>query len=311
MFYHPRSSKEDEKAMSLPRSGKRGSILTLVLLISIFVWILNSLSKGGLGTQYGGSLGWICLAVFIAAILLYPLPIMWMKRRAVAAATGGDYDEALRISRRWLRSETYGPKFQGWIMLEAGRYSEAVELLKDSVFDENGRPLVKSEYLYYYAIALMSEEKYSKAEPLLEAAVLASQKTTDYLAFSLAECLLSQHKDAKRALDLVERIRINLGRKPHSGQHRLRLAQCNAISAWALAACGRREETKTRLQEALAESDSFSKDDLAGLLNSKGSALRALGDSEGSRVAFQQALAVFPHGSTAMFARRELSRLRD
>jgi tetratricopeptide (TPR) repeat protein len=135
-------------------------------------------------------------------------------------------------------------------MLVAGRYSEALELLKDSAFDEKGSPLLKSRYLYYYAIALISEEKYSKAESLLEAAVVASQKKEDYLSFSLAECLLSQKKESNRALDLVEQVRINLNRKSHSKQHRLRLAQCNAISAWALAACGRREEAETRLQEA-------------------------------------------------------------
>ena len=140
--------------MSLTRSGKRGNILSLVLVLSFSVWILNSLSKDWFGT-HGGSLGWKFLAVFIAAILLYPLPIMRMKRKAVASATLGDYDEALRISRKWLRTETYGRKFQGWIMLVAGRYSEALELLKDSAFDEKGHPLLKSQYLYYYAIALM------------------------------------------------------------------------------------------------------------------------------------------------------------
>lgn len=126
--------------------------------------------------------------------------------------------------------------------------------------------------------------------------ITSSQKTEVYLRFSLAECLLSQNKEADRALDLVEQVRANVNRSSHSKQDRLCLAQCNAIDAWALAACGRREEAETRLQEAFAESDSFSKDDLAGLLNSKGSALQALGDTERSRAAFQQALAVFPTG---------------
>lgn len=112
-------------------------------------------------------------------------------------------------------------------------------------------------------------------------------------------------------MDLVEQVRVNLNSKSHSKQDRLRLARCNAISAWALAACGRREEAETRLQEAFVESNSFSKDDLAGLLNSKGSALQALGDSERSRAAFQQALAVFPYGSITIFARRELAKLSE
>jgi tetratricopeptide (TPR) repeat protein len=297
--------------MALTQSGKRGNIWSFLLVLLVAAWILNSLSKGWFSAHFRGSLGWICLAVLIAGILLYPLPIMWMKRKAISSTTLGDYDEALRISRKWLRAETYGPKFQGWIMLAAGRYSEAVELLKDSAFDEKGHPLLKSQYFYYYAIALMCEEKYSEAQPLFEAAVAASQKTEVYLRFSLAECLLSQHNEANRALALVEQVRTNLNRGPHSKQDRLRLAQCNAIGAWALAACGRREEAETRLQEAFVESASFSKDDLAGLLNLKGSALRALGDSDRSRTAFQQALEVFPHGSIAVFARRELAQLGE
>lgn len=302
-------------ARKLTKAGRWGSTVASLLLLSYIAWILNSLSKGWLGAHHSGSLRWLFLIAPIAAILLYPLPIMWMKRKAIAAAGLGDYDEALRISRRWLRTETYGRKFQGWIMLAAGRYSDALELLKDSAFDEMGHPLLKSQYLYYYATALMSQEKYSEAQPLLEAAVLASQKKGDYLRFSLAECLLSQNKEASRALDLVEQVRVNLSGKSHSNSHsnphRLRLAQCNAIGAWALAACGRQEEAETRLQEAFAESDSFSKEEIAGLLNSKGSSLQALGDSERSSAAFQQTLAVFPHGSIAMFARRELAKLSE
>src|ERR1700733_5571005 len=124
--------------MALTESGKQGNIWSFLLMLSVAVWILNSLSKGWFGTQHRGSLGWILLAVFIVGILLYPLPLMWMKRKAVASATLGDYDEALRISRRWLREKTYGRSFQGWIMLVAGRYSQALELLKDSAFDEKG-----------------------------------------------------------------------------------------------------------------------------------------------------------------------------
>lgn len=150
------------------------------------------------------------MAAFIGAILLSPLPIMRMKHKAIGSATLGDYDEALRISRKWLRGETYGPKFQGWIMLMAGRYSEALELLKYAAFDEKGHPLPKSLYLYYYAIALMGEERYSEAQTLLEAAVIVPQNNEDGLRFILAECLLSQHEKPDRALDLVEEVRAKL-----------------------------------------------------------------------------------------------------
>ena len=282
----------------------------LALVLAFLVWILNSLSKDWFGAQHGGSLGWIVLAAVIVAMLLYPLPLIRMKREAVASATQGDYDEALRISRKWLRTGTYGRKFQGWIMLVAGRYGEAAELLKDSAFDEADRPRLKSEYFYYYAIALMEEKKYSEAQRLLEAAVLAS-KNGDYLRFSLAECLLSQNKQAERALELVEQVRGDLNRVPLPKQDRLRLARCDVIGAWALAACGRREEALAKIDEAFAHSGSFGKDDLASLLNSKGVALEALGDGGGARASFQQSLAVFPYGSVAMSAREGLAKLGE
>jgi tetratricopeptide (TPR) repeat protein len=236
---------------------------------------------------------------------------MWMKRKAVASATRGDYDEALRISRRSLQTETYGRKFQGWIMLVAGRQSEALELLKDSAFNETGHPVLKSEYFYYYVMALMEEKKYSQAQPLLEAAVLASQKNSVYLRFSLAECLLFQNKQTERALELVEQVRGDLNRVPLARQDRLRLAQCDVIGAWALAASGRREEALTRLDEAFVQSDSFGKDDFAQLLNSKGVAFEALGDNGRARAAFQQSLAVFPYGSIGMSAREGLAKLGE
>jgi len=283
----------------------------LALVLAFLVWILNSFSKGWFGSHHGGPLGWIVLAAVVVAILLYPLPLMWMKRKAVALATRGDYDEALRISRKWLQTETYGRKFEGWIMLVAGRHSEALELLKDSVFDETGHPYLKSEYFYYYVIALMEEKKYSQAQPLLEAAVLESQKNSVYLRFSLAECLLFQNKQAERALELVEQVRGDLNRVPPPKRDRLRLAQCGVIGAWALAASGRRQEALTRLDGAFSQSDSFAKDDFAQLLNSKGVVFEALGDNGKARASFQQSLAVFPYGSIAMSAREGLAKLGE
>jgi tetratricopeptide (TPR) repeat protein len=306
----PRWSRKAKSLMSRPQFGKPRTILPFVLVLSFLVWFLNSVSNGWFGLQHG-RFGWIFLGLFVAGIMLYPLPLMRMKRKAIAAVTQGDYDQALEISRRWLRSETYGNKFQGWIMLAAGRYSEAVELLKDGAFDETGRPLLNSEYFYYYAVALMSEEKYSKARHLLEEAVASCHDDGYYLRLSLAECLLSQNKEPERALGLIMEVRTSLNKKSHTKSKRLISAQCSAIGAWALAACGRREDAKKTLQDAFAESDSFSKDDLAGLLNSKGWACQALGDNERSRAAFQEALATFPHGSIAVLARRELARLGE
>jgi len=194
-------------------------------------------------------------------------------------------------------------------MSQAGRYGEALELLKDSAFDLKGRPLLKSLHLYFYAITLMNESRYSDAQELLEAAVLVPQKTQEYFRFSLAECLLSQNKEAPRACGLVEQVVADLKKKTQSQQNRMFLAQCMAVHAWALASCERGEEAEARLEDAFAGSDSLAKDDLAGLLHLKGATRLALGDSELARAAFEQALALFPYGTIAIQARREIAKL--
>jgi tetratricopeptide (TPR) repeat protein len=293
----------------LSRSGKLGSILSSVLLLSFSLWIMNSLFKDWFGAQHGGSLLWRFGIVFVAAILLYPLPIMRMKRKAVRLASLGDYEGAMRISKRWLRSKVYGRPFQGWIALQAGRFDEAMELMKDSAFDAKGRPVLKGQHLYFYVIALMSDEKYSEAQGLLEAALLAPHKVEPYLRFSLAECLLSQKKEAPRARDLVEKVIATLKGRAQSAQSSTFLAQCLALHAWALACCGDRKDAEAGLDDAFAVSNSLGSDDLAGLLHLKGATWRALGDSEKARAAFQQALEVFPHGGIALQARRELTKL--
>ena len=56
----------------LSRSGKWGNIFSVVLLLSFSVWIMNSLLKDWFDAQHSGSLRWLFLIAFIAAILLTP-----------------------------------------------------------------------------------------------------------------------------------------------------------------------------------------------------------------------------------------------
>lgn len=293
----------------LARSGNWGRVAASVLSLSFTAWVMSLLLKDWFGAQHGETLRWLCLIGFIAAVLLYPLPIMRLKRKAVRLASQGNYDEALRISRIWLRMKPYGKPFRGWIMLQAGRYSEALELLKQEVFDSKNKSSLKSTYFYYYSIALMCEGKYAEAQGLLETAALVPQRIQDNFRFSLAECLLSQGIEAPRACELVEQVIADMKGKPQSQNIRTFLAQCLLVHAWGLASCGRREDAQVRIVEAFEESDSFGKDDLAGLLLLKGSAAKALGDSALARVAVKQALTIFPYGTTAAEARRKLANL--
>lgn len=196
-------------------------------------------------------------------------------------------------------------------MLQAGRYSEALKLLRDSAFDQEGRPQLKSLHLYFYAIALMGMENYSEAQPLLEAAILVPQKIGEYFQFTLAECLLSQNIEVDRACELVEQLIAKLKRKAPSASDRLFQAQCTALHGWALASSNHKDEAKATLREVFAMSDSLGNDDLAGLRNLEGLAWMQLGDREMARTAFEQASGLFPHGGIEVVARRSLARLSE
>ncbi len=295
----------------LRRSGKVGTLVGLFFGLSFTALVSHALLSDWFKHANGNFLHWLFWVGPVAVILLYPLPIMRMKRRAMNLATQGDYEGALRISKLWLRSKVYGRPFRGWIMLQAGRYTEALDLLREGAFDDKGRPLLTSAnfYLYFYVLTLMGLERYVEAQELLEAATRVGQKR-GYYKFSLAECLLSQGKDPDRARELIEQVISNL-KKPSASKEPVSMAHCVALRAWALASDGHSREAESILEEAFSESATFGKDDLAGLIELKGCTCLALGDKQKAREAFQQALALFPYGSIAKFAQKKLSELDE
>jgi tetratricopeptide (TPR) repeat protein len=290
----------------LSRLGKWGTLLGIMLGLPFSIFVSNALLNDWFNGGHSGLLRWLFWIAPVALILLYPLPIMWMKRRAVASVNRGDYERALKISRIWLRSKVYGPPFQGWIMLQAGRYTEARALLKGGAFDEKGLPLLTSHNFYFYVLTSMNQENYTEAQELLEAANRVPQKG-DHFQFALAECLLSSNKDPERARELIDQVISNLKKKYKPVRDRMHMAQCTALHAWALAACGQFEQAESGLREAFADSAALNPPDLAGLLQLKGSTWRALGKPELAREAFQHAMAICPYGSNAMFSQQNLA----
>lgn len=292
----------------LNRLGKLGNVLVILLGIPFCVFVANALFNDWFGPEHNTWLRWLFWAVPIAAILLYPLPIMRMKRKAVGLVMEGDYEQALRISKKWLRSSVYGRPFQGWILLEAGRYNEAKTHLRDAAFDGQGKPQLTNVSLYYYVVALMSEDKYSEAQELLEAAIRVPQKG-EHLRLALVDCLLSQNIEASRACEMVERIITTLEKRPKSDSQPTFMAECMAFHALALACCGRSNEAEARLQEALSGSTGFTKRDLAVLQQIAGRIKQALGDTKGAKAAFEGVIALHPHGDINLCARRKLLEL--
>jgi tetratricopeptide (TPR) repeat protein len=290
----------------LSRLGKWGTVFGVALGLPFSIFVSNALLNDWFKRGHSDLLRWLFWIAPVALILLYPLPIMWMKRRAVASVTQGDYERALKISRVWLRSKVYGLPFQGWIMLQAGRYTEAEALLKRGAFDEKGLPLLTSNNFYFFVLTLMNQERYTDAQELLEAANRVPQKG-DHFQFALAECLLSSNKEPGRALELIDQVMSNLKKEYEPVRDRMHMAQCTALHAWALAACGQSERAEAGLQEAFADVAALSPPDLAGLLQLKGSSWQALGKPEMAQEAFQQAMAVFPYGSNAILSQQNLA----
>lgn len=294
----------------LSRLGKAGTTVAGSFALLLAVYFTHMLLSDWFGPSHNGlvrSLYWIAP---LAAILLYPLPIMRMKRKAIEAAMLGDYERALRTSKTWLRSNPYGRPFRGWILLTAGRYSEAEADLKEAAFDGKGMPRLTNLNLYYYAAALMNQGKNEEAQELLEPAIRVPQKLTLF-HFLLADCLLSQNKEPNRARELVAHVIADLRTDRQRNAMRGLIAQCVAIDAWALAVIGRREEAERKLEDAFAESASFSNHELAGLMHLKGVVWGALGNPEKAREAFRKALELFPYGSIAVLARKRLTELGE
>lgn len=286
-----------------------GQILSSILLLSFTGFIVNALLKDWFRSNHSSSSRWLILAALLVGILLYPLPFMRLKRKAERLASQGNYDGAMRISTRWLRSKPYGRPFQGSIMLQAGRYNEALELLREGAFDVGGRPQLKSVYLYFYAVTLVALERHAEAQLLLETAIQSPQKMGDYFRFSLAESLLTQNRDVEKAHDLLEQVVARLKTKKPSELDYSFLALCVALNAWTSDSRESCAKAALEIQKIMSEHPSIGKDSQAAVQNLIGTAWQRVGDGESGRAAFEQALALFPHGGTALDARRKLAEL--
>jgi tetratricopeptide (TPR) repeat protein len=287
------------------RSGKWGSVVITSLLLFFSVFILNALLTDWSGPQRSGLLRWLFWIVSAALFLLVALAIFWLQLWVVGLAMQGDYDRALRISRTlsWLSS--FGPSFQGRILFQAGRYSEAQACLKPIAFDETGQPRLTSNDFYIYTQALSNGGAEAEAQPLFEAAIQAPQ-TTPRIHVGLAGCLLDQKRDADRALELMEQV-LSAWRQP--GQSSSAWAHRTAQYARALASCGRRAEAEAKLQEAMAGAEKFGSRDRAWLHFYAGKTYLALGDLKKARTEYQEANKLQPYGNIALHVKRRLSEI--
>jgi tetratricopeptide (TPR) repeat protein len=209
---------------------------------------------------------------------------------------------------KWEAHHGHGPALRACLLIEAGRCTEARDLLKPLAFDENGQPRLTSMELFHYAAALSQSGERVAAQELLEAAIQTPQEKGHFHE-GLAKCLLLQNKEPDRARELIEQVMATWGEKLSPEERLSRPPYWIALHAWALARCGRREEAEARVQEALAKASALTERDQAGARLYAGRTWLALGDEEKARAAWKEVESIYPQGSVGLSARKELEKL--
>jgi tetratricopeptide (TPR) repeat protein len=270
--------------------ANKSTIFYILLVVLVFVVPMRSIWR----------------STALVALLLYPLALSRLKLWTYRLARGGSYDKALRFDHILGFMPFYGDSLEGSILFNAGKYAEARTFLKPLAFDKQGEPRLTSTSLYLYTLALTNDDRAEDALPLLEAAARVPASSNS-MRVALAGCLLTLGKDPYRACALLEDV---LARDPVPAYEKnADQARRLARYAWALAACGRRDEAEAQLKDAFAGSFSLTKSDQAGIKYFAGQAWRMMGEKEKSRTAFNEAIALAPDGSTAMSARKGLAKL--
>lgn len=246
----------------------------------------------------------------IVILVIWGVAVAKLKMWTYNLTRQGETDRALAMDRRLSRIPGYGSSLAGPILFNAGRYAETRDLVKPLAFDQQGKPRLTSMELYTYALALENDGMQAEAQKLLEAAVEVPQRTTGFHV-ALATCLLDQKKDAERARELLELAMATPDTQStgygRTSDHLMRLARY----AWALAACGRREQAEAQLEKAFVGSSVLKDRDLAGLHYFAGEAWRSLREWRKARAAFDEALRLSPDGPAATGTKKALAKMRE
>jgi len=221
----------------------------------------------------------------------------------------GDYDGALKIVKRFrILNPEGGPALmrRGHILLLAGRYRESEEALRGAILRLRARAQ-QANVLEFLGDALLEQGRYDEAQRSYEAAIhTVPSFRRPYRG--LAEIVLRQGRDASRALQYVESIAGKQG--PPSSRFTINGKAADdywALKAWALAECGRGAEVDQVVEEAIHNTNSKSRPDLAATYRRLGLAMRALGRQAEADQYLKQAAAADPNGRWSELARAALA----
>jgi tetratricopeptide (TPR) repeat protein len=280
------------------------------ILQTIFVCVYAALLLGVMMLPVSPLLKRALLRAEAVVIPVYLVGLRRIKMGVYRTGHKGDYDKALRRDRLWSAMPFYGASLRGMILFNAGRYREAQAFLKPLAFDAQGRPRLASLELYSYALALVNDNRPGEAEPLLEAAIPAVPRN-DYLKVALASCLLTQEKDPERATRLLEEAMASPQRGGQASNNRADYARRIARYAWALSACGRRQEAQSRIDEAQQLALSLRPEDAAGVQYFVGEAWRVMGDGAKAQAAYDEAVRLQPTGVIALSVKKAQAKMEN
>jgi hypothetical protein len=295
----PRAGAQSQRHMKITIAA-----FIVATLVTLIVWAMVSHPS-----SHGKTILPYLFIAPIGILILWGVALTKLKMWIHGLARQGEFDRAIQMDRRYARIPGYGTPLEGSILFNAGRYPEARTFIKPFAFDEQGQPKLTGLGIYTYALALENDGMEAEAQKILEAAVQVPQRTAGFHV-ALATCLLSQKKDAQRACELME---IALATKDIQGAgHRHDADYLRRLGryAWALAACGRRQEAEAKLQEAFAGSNGLKPRDLAGVHYFAGEAWRSLGEWKKARAAFDETLRLCPDGAGATSAQKALAKMR-
>ena len=244
--------------------------------------------------------GYMFWAVIVAAIGYKSLGIRLMNQ----ALRRADYDGALKVIRGfhfYNPSGSEGLRMSGHILLLAGRYREAEDVLRRS-FTSSHAAATYGMALEYLGDTLMEEGRYDEAQRSFEAAL----HTFTWLRRpyrGMAEMLLRRGQDPQKALQYVESI------VDFAGLSQLQIKNNGrpqddywSLKAWALACAGRSSEVAGAIENALKATSPKCLPDLAATHYRAGMAMQALGNVSEAKEHFRRAVEYDPQGRRGRLA---------
>lgn len=277
-------------------SLRRTSLLSLAMVIVVALClVLTALAQ----------IDWKLKVFGLVVIGVVPGVVLQARNVLIELAFRGSYDRALRI-QRWIAAvPNCGSILKGWILLEAGRYQEARDVLRAGALDAENKPRVHTFHVVLYAHSFGAEGALDAAIALYEACEHVHPCFENH-KLGLASCLLVRGTDAARARELIEGVLANCRFDGEADR-----ACAVGLHAYSLAANGCQEYARQQMAESFAKFDRHRSRDQAGLWLVAGATYLALGEHETARRAFRESIRIHPFGSNKLRAEDWLRRVDE